>query len=73
MAAKTPIEHVMVHFSEKEVSAMMNSVQYPKLGKTCTIILSLDFRVERLGLELMGLDLDTGVLPELSNKGRSAK
>jgi len=27
MAAKTPIEHVMVHFSEKEVSAMMNSDQ----------------------------------------------
>ncbi len=24
MAAKTPIEHVMVHFSDKEVSAMMN-------------------------------------------------
>ncbi len=27
MAAKSPIEHVMVHFSEKEVSAMMNSDQ----------------------------------------------
>ena len=27
MAAKTPIEHVMVHFSDKEVSAMMNSDQ----------------------------------------------
>ena len=26
-AAKTPIEHVMVHFSEQEVSAMMNSDQ----------------------------------------------
>ena len=25
MAAKTPIEHVMVHFSEQEVSAMMNA------------------------------------------------
>ncbi len=24
MAAKSPIEHVMVHFSEQEVSAMMN-------------------------------------------------
>ena len=27
MAAKSPIEHVMVHFSEQEVSAMMNSDQ----------------------------------------------
>jgi len=27
MAAKTPIEHVMVHFSDKEVGAMMNSDQ----------------------------------------------
>jgi len=43
------------------------------LGKTCTIILSLDFRVERLELELMVLDLDTGVLPKLSNKGGNAK
>ena len=25
MAAKSPIEHVMIHFSEQEVSAMMNS------------------------------------------------
>ena len=25
MAAKTPIEHVMVHFSEQEVRAMMNA------------------------------------------------
>ena len=27
MAAKSPVEHVMVHFSEQEVSAMMNSDQ----------------------------------------------
>lgn len=27
MAAKTPIEHVMVHFSEQKVNAMMNSDQ----------------------------------------------
>jgi len=27
MAVKSPIEHVMMHFSEKEVSAMMNSDQ----------------------------------------------
>jgi len=25
MAAKSPIEHLMVHFSEQEVNAMMNS------------------------------------------------
>ena len=25
MAAKSPIEHVMMHFSEQEVSAMMNA------------------------------------------------
>ena len=56
MAAKSPIEHVMVRFSEQEVSAMMNSDQLPKLVKTVTFILCLNFRFVSLCLELMGLD-----------------